>query len=180
MEEPCICMFGQTKIAEVLVKNSETIKMDLTSRSLFLSTTPFHIACSANHFNIVEMMICNSNFYNFDFSAKDHHMQTGFHRACKNGSKEVVEIIIRNSKSFDFDLTAPDCNVQTGFQLAKKYGHSNIVDIIKAEMPDIDYPLIGIVNVPTTYVNFRMDILNVFWKIVEAPAPPDEDLDLWS
>ena len=177
------CVFGQTKIAEILVKNSQNIKMELNSKpSKFMSwtLTPFHFACGANYFNIVEMMISNSDFCNFDFAAKNIDKLTGFHMACYFGSKEIVEIIINNSKLFDFDLTAQDCNGDTGFQLAKKYGHSNIVDIIKADMPDIDYPLIGIVNVPTTYVNFRMDILNVFWKIVEAPAPPDEDLDLWS
>ena len=146
--------------------------MDLTSRSLF-SATAFHFACSANHFNIVEMMMRNSNFYNFDFSAKDHHMQTGFHRACKNGSQEVVEIIIRNSKSFEFDLTALDCDVHTGFSLAKKYGYSGIINIIKTQQPDISidypYPLIGIVKDPAlTYVHFRMDIKHFFSTVVEG------------
>ena len=108
------------------------------------------------------MMIRNSDFYNFDFAAKNIDKRTEFHIACFFGSKEVVEIIIHNSKLFDFDLTALDCNGETGFQLAKKYGYSNIVDIIKAEMPAIDCPLIGIDNVQTTYVNFRTDIHNFF------------------
>ena len=145
--------------------------MDLTSRSIS-SATPFHFACSANHFNIVEMMIRNSNFYNFDFSAKDHHMMTGFHRACKNGSKEVVEIIIHNSKSFEFDLTALDCNIQSGFRLAKKYGYSDIINIIKTQKPDIaiDYPfpLIEFVNNPATYVHFCMDIKTFFSSVIEG------------
>ena len=155
--------------------------MDLTSRSL-ISATAFQFACSANNFNIVEMMIRNSNFYNFDYTAKDHHMQTGFHRACENGAKEVVEIIIRNSKSFDFDLTAPDCNVETGFQLAKKCGYSGIINIIKNQLPDIaiDYPLIGIENDPITYVHFRMEIKTVFSAVVEGNQEKKrKEVDAW-
>ena len=72
------------------------------------------------------MMIRHSDFFKFDYTAKDKHGRTGFHRACFFRCKEVVEIIIRNSKSFDFDLTAQDCNGETGFQVAKKYGYSNI------------------------------------------------------
>ena len=119
------------------------------------------------YFNIFEMMISNSDFFNFDYAAKDDQKQTGFHRACYFGCKEVVELIIRNSKSFDFDLTAQDCNGETGFQVAKKYGYSSIVDIIKAEKPDMDYPLIGEASVPTTYVNIRSDIQSVFRSVVE-------------
>ena len=77
------CVFGQTKIAEILVKNSQNIQMELNSQtSKFLLSSPFHFACSANHFNVVEMMIRNSDFFNFGFAAKDVDKNTGFHNAC--------------------------------------------------------------------------------------------------
>ena len=99
--------------------------MDLNSKNHH-AETPFHFICSANYFNIFEMMISNSDFFNFVYAAKDDKKVTGFHRACYFGCKEVVELIIRNSKSFDFDLTAQDWNGETGFQLANKNGYSNI------------------------------------------------------
>ena len=90
--------------------------MELNSKpSKFLFMTSFHFACGANYFNNVEMMICNSDFYNFDFAAKGIDKRTGFHMACFFGSKEIVEIIINISKLFDFDLTAQDCNGDSGF-----------------------------------------------------------------
>ena len=86
------------------------------------------------------MMISNSAFCNFDFTAKNLDEKNGFQIACRFGHKEIVEIIIRNSKSVDFDLIAQDKNGDTGFQLAEKFGYShysNIISIIKAERPDI-------------------------------------------
>ena len=97
------CVFGQTRIAEILVKNSLNIKMELNSKPFkFLFMTPFHFAF---HFFIVEMMIRNSDFYNFDFEAKGIDKRTGFHMACFFGSEEIVEIIMNNSKSdIDYPL----------------------------------------------------------------------------
>ena len=95
-----------------------------------LGDTPFHIACSKGHMNIVSILIEKSFELKMSLNKTDDTGHTGFHLACKNGHSEIAEMMMNNSSKFKINLNIKDKRGRTAFHLVCEEGHSKIAEII--------------------------------------------------
>ena len=74
------CQFGYLDIAELLVKKSKELKINLNVKEDLVGWTPFHMACAYGQQNIVSMMTKNVTYFNVNLNlrAKDKEGRTGF------------------------------------------------------------------------------------------------------
>jgi ankyrin repeat protein len=102
--------------------------------------TPFIIACSKGHMNIVAMLLKKSDGlkinlnqrtnYN-DCATRIHHTGvTGSHLACLNGHSEIAEMIMNASSRLKINLNIKDKWGETAFLLACMMGHAKIAKTI--------------------------------------------------
>ena len=83
------CFFGHSDIAEMIMKNSSQVKMDLNSKDND-GWTAFQIACMKGHIAIVNMMIEQSESLELDLEAKDNKNKFNFF-LWKNVAYSVVQ-----------------------------------------------------------------------------------------
>ena len=76
----------------MLIVNSESLKFDLTVKTIF-GHTGFHLACGAGHVNVIEMLIDKSKFINLDLNATNIQGYTGFQLAVNNRIVDVINLI---------------------------------------------------------------------------------------
>ena len=149
------CYSGRVKIAEMLLKKLDKIKINNLIKSasapnqdglvlaiLGYLESGFKAACIVGHTSIVELMIDKSEREKNDpfpeslkFNLTGICGQTGFHLACVAGHTKVVEMLIDKSESLKLDLKVKDIQGYTGFQLAVKHGNVDVINLIKSEMP---------------------------------------------
>ena len=86
------CFFGHSDIAEMIMKNSSQLKIDLNSKDSD-GWTAFHFACMSGHIRIVDMMIELSESLELDLKAEDKHGRTGYKLAKEFRKTDVVNLI---------------------------------------------------------------------------------------
>ena len=149
------CKLGHFDIAEVIVKNSTKLNIDLNVKDCS-GFTGFHLACNFGQTKVVELLIKNysakmisygatgfelfclegqpetdSDQLKIDFNIKDKYGWTGFHWACERDRIEIVELLIKNSAEKNIFLNAKDdFGWTTGFHLACKKGRKRIVELL--------------------------------------------------
>ena len=124
------CQYGWIKIAEMLIKKCDALKIDLSRRSRCRNTA-FHFACMGGKYELAELIMKNSDNLNIDINEKNVYYKTGFDKACENGHLEIVEMLMKNS---NVELSI------MGYHLACSAGHANIVKmlIVNSEFLKLD------------------------------------------
>ena len=126
---------GQIDVFEMLLYEDKN-----TDLKNGFDETPFIIACSKGHMNIVAMLLKKSDGlkinlnqrtnYN-DCATRIHHTGvTGFHLACLNGHSEIAEMIMNASSRLKINLNIKDKWGETAFLLACMMGHAKIAKTI--------------------------------------------------
>ena len=67
------CIFGRSKIVEIMIQNSVDFNIDLNAKSdneCFASFSGFQLACLNEHFDVVEMIVQKSIEFNIDLNSK--------------------------------------------------------------------------------------------------------------
>ena len=132
-----VCRNGQAELAEIIMKNSAKLNINLNAKNNILGWTAFHLACSYGHSKIAEMILKNSAKINIELNAKDNYGLTAFHLACMDVRTSIVDMMINNSESLNLDLTAKTNIGNTGFKLAQDCGRTDVVNLIRSKMPRI-------------------------------------------
>ena len=101
------CRDGQAELAEIIMKNSAKLHIDLNAKENW-GNTAFHDACWNGHSKIAGMIMKNSAKFNIELNAKDNDGWTAFHFACYNGHSKTVELLIMNSAEFNIELNTKD------------------------------------------------------------------------
>ena len=83
------CREGHAKIAEVIMKKSAELNVDLNTKNI-AGWTAFHMACYFGKKSIVELMISNSDSFNLDLTARNNNGKTGFQLAEDEGELYVI------------------------------------------------------------------------------------------
>ena len=131
------CWDGQAELAEIIIKNSAKLNIDLNAKDN-IGWTAFHYACRNGHSKIAGMIMKNSAKFNIELNAKiNNYGRTAFHLACRYGRISIVDMMINNSESLNLDLTARTKWGETGFQMAQRLGRTNVVNLIQSKMPRI-------------------------------------------
>merc|ERR1712062_378931 len=123
------CAYGQTEIAQLIVKNSKEFDIDLNAKSNGGSTA-WHLACKYGKTETAQLIIQNSENFGIDLNAKNNRGETALHCACGNGQTETVQLIIQNSKNFGIDLNAKDDFGRTALHEACLNGETETVQMI--------------------------------------------------
>ena len=134
------CLYGQIRIAEVLMKKSVELKIDLCKKSKW-GITAFHLACISGNSELAEMIMNNSfinPFLRIDLNEKkpDDSM-TGFLYACRYGHKKIVLTIMKNSKIMNIELNTLNMFDYNALHLAILYGHEEIAKILMEKLTDL-------------------------------------------
>ena len=126
---------GQIDVFEMLLNEDDNI-----DQKNDWDETPFIIACSKGHLNIVAMLLkksdglkinLNQRTNDNDFATRIHYTDvTGFHLACLNGHSEIAEMIMNASSRLKINLNIKDRWGTTAFLLACMNGHSKIAKTI--------------------------------------------------
>ena len=130
------CRDGQADLAEIIMKNSAKLNIDLNAKDNG-GGTAFHLACTYDHSKIAGMIMKNAAKFNIELNAKTNDGYTTFHVACFYGRKSIVDMMINNSESLKLALTARHKRGETGFQLAQDFGSTEVVNLIQSKMPRI-------------------------------------------
>ena len=115
------CYEGHFKIAEVYIKRSAELNIDLNDRDP-IGSTAFHIACGRGHSKIVEMFLRNSAELNIDLNDTDNNDYTGFLYSCLEGHLKVAKLLVQNSVLLKIDLKSKikDKTGYEGFKNSKQ------------------------------------------------------------
>ena len=133
------CIHGQAGLAEIIMKNSAKLDIDLNAKDN-CGMTAFHLACWHGHAKTVEIIMENSAKFNIELNAKDNDGWTAFHFvACMNSRTSIVDMLINNSESLKLDLTAKDKYGRNGFKCAQLYRQTDVVNLIRTKMPQIAF-----------------------------------------
>ena len=140
------CLYGQIRIAEVLMKKSVELKIDLCKKSKW-GITAFHLACISGNSELAEMIMNNSfinPFLRIDLNEKkpDDSM-TGFLYACRYGHKKIVLTIMKNSKIMNIELNTLNMFDYNALHLAILYGHEEIAKILMEKSTDLKFYMNG-------------------------------------
>ena len=140
------CLYGQIRIAEVLMKKSVELKIDLCKKSKW-GITAFHLACISGNSELAEMIMNNSfinPFLRIDLNEKkpDDSM-TGFLYACRYGHKKIVLSIMKNSKIMNIELNTLNMFDYNALHLAILYGHEEIAKILMEKSTDLKFYMNG-------------------------------------
>ena len=84
------CPFGESKMANLIMKNAINLKIDLNARDKY-GNTAFHYACIHGRKKTVKLMIENAESLNLDLRVKNKSGNTAFQ--CSRRS--VVDLIER-------------------------------------------------------------------------------------
>ena len=140
------CLYGQIRIAEVLMTKSVELKIDLCRKSKW-GITAFHLACISGNSELAEMIMNNSfinPFLRIDLNEKkpDDSM-TGFLYACRYGHKKIVLTIMKNSKIMNIELNTLNMFDYNALHLAILYGHEEIAKILMEKLTDLKFYMNG-------------------------------------
>ena len=132
------CFSGHSEIAEMIMKNSSQLKMDLNRKDNY-GMTAFHFACMRGHIKIVNMMIEQSESLELDLEAKDNEINWATFMPYGAALDEVSRNMYI-SKYVDN---------KTGYQLAKVFERNDIVNLIQMKMPSL--ALYGLTKIEIDY-----------------------------
>ena len=132
------CWYGQAGRAEIIMKNSAKLNIDLNAKNI-CGMTGFHLACMNGHAKVAEMIMENSDKFNIELNAKDNDGWTAFHWACRLGRTSIVDMMISNFESLKLDLTARNKDGRTGFQVAQYLGNTAVLYRIRTKMAKIAF-----------------------------------------
>ena len=140
------CLYGQIRIAEVLMSKSVELKIDLCRKSKW-GITAFHLACISGNSELAEMIMNNSfinPFFRTDLNEKkpDDSM-TGFLYACRYGHKKIVLAIMKNSKIMNIELNTLNMFNYNALHLAIHYGHEDIAKTLMEKLTDLKFYMNG-------------------------------------
>lgn len=140
------CLYGQIRIAEVLMTKSVELKIDLCRKSKW-GITAFHLACISGNSELAEM-IMNNSFINPFFrinlnEKKPDDSMTGFLYACRYGHKKIVLTIMKNSKIMNIELNTLNMFNYNALHLAIHYGHEEIAKILMEKLTDLKFYMNG-------------------------------------
>ena len=134
------CLYGQIRIAEVLMKKSVELKIDLCRKSKW-GITAFHLACISGNSELAEMIMNNSfqnPFFKIDLNEKKPgDSMTGFLYACRYGHLEIVVMIMKNSRIMNIELNTLNIFDYSALHLAIHYGHEEIAKILMEESTNL-------------------------------------------
>ena len=88
VSQAAACEKGHSEIAEMKMKNSSDLKIDLNIKDIY-GHTGFHRACNNGHSEIAEIIMKKSSELKLDLNIKDKCGSTAFQRACGNGHLEI-------------------------------------------------------------------------------------------
>ena len=87
-------MFGQVRIANILITESANLKIDVNAGD-FCGYTSFHNACLIGHREIIAMMIEHAELLNLNFKAKNCLGKTALQELERFGKHDIVDLIKR-------------------------------------------------------------------------------------
>ena len=92
------CRYGDSKIAEIMMKNCNRLKIDLNAQNKF-GDTGFHLACeyggTLGHIIILEQILDHYESLKINLRSKNYFGKTGFQIASEMGRIQVVNMILR-------------------------------------------------------------------------------------
>ena len=121
-----------SKVAEMLIRNSTDLNIDLNARDLE-GRTAFHLACGQEHSELADVIIKSSEETNIELNAQDKDGWTPFHFVCVYGQSKIAEMLLckYNSENSTLDkLNVPNKNGDTGFHLACFEGHRDLAELL--------------------------------------------------
>ena len=129
------CRYGRVKIAEILMKKCDELKIDL-SKTNSIGSTAFHFVCIGGNYELAELIMKNSDGLKIDINEKNRFSKTAFSYACQHGHLEIVEMLMKNSETIESI---------NGFHLACSTGQKNIIKMFidKPELLKLDLSLYG-------------------------------------
>jgi len=89
---------GHVKLMEFLLHT------DLNINEGIDGTTPFIVACSNGHIEVVNLMITTSKEYGIDLNACSDHGWTGFFQACLKPHTEIVKLLVGNRTKYGINI----------------------------------------------------------------------------
>ena len=127
------CRYGRVKIAEILMKKCDELKIDLSKTNSNRSTA-FHFVCIGGNYELAELIMKNSDGLKININEKNKFSKTAFSYACQHGHLEIVEMLMKNSESMNIRSSI------NGYHLACRNGQKNIVKIMidKPELLKLD------------------------------------------
>ena len=127
------CRNGKAGIAEMIMKNSTRLNIDLDAKYNIIYYTAFHLACMNGQLKVAEILMKNSAEFKIELNGEDPNGQTGFHLACMNGQSKIVEMLMKNSAEFNIEWNAKEFFGQTAFHYACLHGRKNLVNLFLVE-----------------------------------------------
>ena len=86
--------YGHLKVAEILLKESESFCIDISPKS-GQKLTFFHKACVEGNLNIAKLIIQKFSELNIDLNAKDRYEKTAFILTCEKGLSKIADLIVK-------------------------------------------------------------------------------------
>ena len=129
------CRYGRVKIAEMMMKKCDELKIDL-SKTNSNGSTAFHFVCIGGKYELAELLMKNSDILKIDINEKNISFRTAFSYACQHGHLEIVEMLMKNFETIESI---------NGYHLACSAGQKNIVKMLidKPELLKLDLSLYG-------------------------------------
>ena len=125
------CEYGHVKIAEMLMKNSTELNIDLNAKTkLQNGKTAFQLACEKGQSETTKMLMKNSTNLNIDLNITDNGGSTAFHFACKEGHLDIVEMLMKSSTNLNIDLNAKDNRGRTAFHFTCWKGKLSVAKML--------------------------------------------------
>ena len=98
------CVNGHSEIAEMIMKNASSLKIDLNIKGNDGSTA-FHIACKKGLSKVAELIMKSSSELSIDLNIKEEiYGRTAFHLVCYFGHLKIAEMIMKNASELSIDL----------------------------------------------------------------------------
>ena len=134
------CLLGNVRIAELFLKESEELKVDLNITTVFPPIAVLELTCKSANSESTEKIMKNSDELNIQlkkmkgnlklnkmrpFSIRNFGMR-GFLYACRDGNLEIVELLMKYSTSMNIDLNTLNVYNISALHLACYWGHEEI------------------------------------------------------
>jgi serine/threonine-protein phosphatase 6 regulatory ankyrin repeat subunit B len=118
------CWSGSVNIAEMLIKKSDELEIDLRRKNKY-GNTALHLACNNGKSELAEWLIKNSNKSKIDVSEMNVINKSSFSYACQFDYSDIVRMILDQPLKFNLSLMS----AKSGFHLTCCFGLIPIVEI---------------------------------------------------
>ena len=134
------CLLGNVRIAELFLKESEELEVDLNITTVFPPIAVLELTCKSANSESTEKIMKNSDEMNIQlkkmrgnlklnkmrpFSIRNFGMR-GFLYACRDGNLEIVEFLMKYSTSMNIDLNTLNVYNISALHLACYWGHEEV------------------------------------------------------